>query len=149
MDRKVSQVRLNGLGVAWHSNPTVKERMSLEHCSGLIAPAEGGKVPLCTQETAIVNEMFIIPIALEMRAARNLKLPPLDEIQDEFLALWYKFFEAREKKKSSGRMPQLPKNFEIPAYIQALCRTDAKELKRLMSMVRKQFLSERISREPR
>ncbi|CAE7332378.1 unnamed protein product, partial [Symbiodinium pilosum] len=91
--------------------------------------------------------MFIIPIALEMRAARNLKLPPLDEIQDEFLALWYKFFEAREKKKSSGRMPQLPKNFEIPAYIQALCRTDAKELKRLMSMVRKQFLSERISRD--
>ena len=83
--------------------------MSLEHCSGLIAPAEGDKVPLWTQETAIVNEMFIIPIALEMRAARNLKLPPLDEIQDEFLALWYKFFEARKRRNQVVVCPSYPR----------------------------------------
>ena len=140
-------VKLDGLGAAWHSNPVIRDRMSEDGSSGVILPPEGEKIPVAIQETAVCNEMFIIPVALAMKAAQTLKIPTVEMFEQEFEALWLKYFEAKQKRSTCGRMPQLPKNFVLPPYLQAVCHADAKHLKCLMSMVRKQFLRDRTARE--
>ncbi|CAE7882633.1 unnamed protein product [Symbiodinium necroappetens] len=149
MDRTVYDVDISGLGVGWHANLELKDRLLEEGSKGLILPPEGEKVPLPMQSTAILNDAFLIPIAIQMRAARNLKIPSLDALEAELLVTWTKYFESKERKKvsGSGRYPSLPQEFKMPASVEASVHQDAKYLKSLLSMIKKQFLSERQARD--
>lgn len=149
MDREVQEVELAGLGAAWLQNPEVKDRLMEEGSRGLILPPEGEKAPLCIQSTAITNDMFLKPVMVQMRAARNLKIPSVEALAKEISVLWYRYFEAKEKRKAAaaGRPPKLPADFRLSDVIMATCHSDAKHIKSLLSMCKKQFVSERASRE--
>ena len=148
MARESEPVILSGLGAAWYGNPEVRDRLSLEAPSSLILPASGEKVPIASQETAVVNDMFLIPIIIQMRAASSLKIPSLETIAEELEALWIKYHEARQKRAYKGRNPKLASDFKLPDHVQAICITDSKHIKTLLSMMKKQFQSERVAREP-
>lgn len=145
--RQVEPVLLSGLGASWYGNPEVRDRLSFEAPSSLILPADGDKVPIASQETVVANDMFIIPIIIQMRAAGSLKIPSMETIAQELEALWTKFHEARQKRAYKGRYPKLPNDFKLPDHVQAICITDSKYIKSFLSMAKKQFQSQRVSRE--
>ena len=147
MAREIESVILTGLGAAWYGNSEVKDRLSFEAPNPLILPAPGEKVPLANQETVVMNDMFVIPIIIQMRAARSLKIPSMETIAEELEALWVKFHESRQKKAYKGRCPKLPSDFILPDHVQAICVTDSKHIKSLVSMAKRQFQSERVARE--
>ncbi|OLP83091.1 hypothetical protein AK812_SmicGene36190 [Symbiodinium microadriaticum] len=99
MARESEPVILSGLGAAWYGNPEVRDRLSFEAPSSLILPASGEKVPIASQETAVVNDMFLIPIIIQMRAASSLKIPSLETIAEELEALWIKYHEDEDYRR--------------------------------------------------
>ena len=135
--------------MAWSRNVEIKDRLLEEGHKGLILAPEGEKVPIAIQATAILNDSFIIPIVIQMKAARSLKIPSLDSLEEELSLTWVKYFEAKERKSANatGRCPKLPDDFKLSPAIQACCRVDAKYVKSLLSMVKKQFMSDRQARE--
>ena len=149
MNHTITGVELGGLASSWLANPHVKERL-LDECTpeGLIRAPEGERTPIAVQETALVNEMFIAPIIIQMRMAHSLQIPHVDPLKDELRALWWKYFQAKEKRKAKGRSPNLAPDFVLPDLIEATIHTDAKSLKTLLSMVKKQFTSTRVAKEP-
>lgn len=151
MAREVQEVELAGLSVSWLLNPELKERLMEEGAKGLVAPPEGEKVPICVQATAVANDMFLKPIMVQMKAARSLKIPSIEALVQELTSLWYKYYEAKEKRRASaaGRPPKLPAEFRLPDAVAAMCHSDAKHLKSLLSMCKKQFQSDRAARETR
>ena len=151
MAREVQEVELAGLSVSWLLNPEIKERLMEEGAKGLVVPPEGEKIPICVQSTAVANDMFLKPVMVQMRAARSLKIPSVEALVQELTSLWYKHYESKEKRKAAaaGRPPKLPAEFRLPDAVAAVCHTDAKHLKSLLSMCKKQFQSDRQAREIR
>ena len=149
MAHVISGVELGGLASSWLANPHVKDRLLDEgNPEGLIRAPEGERAPIIVQETAVVNEMFMGPIILQMRAAHSLQIPHVDPLKEEIRKLWWKYFQAKEKRKSKGRSPNLPPDFHLPDLIEASIHSDAKSLKSLLSMAKKQFCSTRVAKEP-
>ena len=148
-DREVYDVNISGLSLSWSRNMEIKERLLDEGHKGLIRAPEGEKVPTTIQATAILNDSFLIPIIIQMKAARSLKIPDLDSLEEEISLTWFKYFEAKHRKSGHavGRCPKLPDEFKLSPAVQASCRVDAKYLKSLLSMVKKQFISDRKARE--
>ncbi|CAE7908082.1 unnamed protein product [Symbiodinium necroappetens] len=143
----VEPVVLTGLGSAWFCNEEIRERLSMEAPTALVVPASGDRTVAVSQETAVMNDMFLIPIIIQMKAAKSLKIPSLEDLASELEGIWVKLYEASQKKASRGRFPKMPCDFKLPDHVQALCISDAKNLKSLLSMVKKQFQSERIARD--
>ena len=139
---------LSGLGETLFSDAEVKDRLMEEAASvGLVLPAEGDKVPTPSQETVIKNEVLLCPIITEMKRAFSLKIPKLEAISEQLGVAWTKYFKAKQKRRVRGRIPDLPVGFELPENVQAQCVVDAKYLKPLLSLAKKQFLSDRVARE--
>ena len=126
--------------------------MDDESCAGLILPPLGEQAPLPIQATAVVNKPFIVPILMRMREARSLQLPSLQSLEDLFETWFCKHaafcLKRRHGKQGAGRNPKLHADYKPSDAILASCHTDAKHLKSLLSMVKKQFMSERVSGEP-
>ncbi|CAE7261525.1 unnamed protein product [Symbiodinium sp. KB8] len=114
MARESEPVILSGLGAAWYGNPEVRDRLSFEASSSLILPASGEKVPIASQETAVVNDMFLIPIIIQMRAASSLKIPSLETIAEELEALWIKYHEDEDYRRMVANFGNKAQDADYP-----------------------------------
>ena len=142
---------LDGVGRAWYGVEEIRERI-YDRRGLLVLPAVGEAAPLKTQGCAVMNQDFVIPVIKAMRAAGTLNVPSVAQIFEQFEQLWHTFASAKRKKKSpkgSGRYPKLSADeCKLDVETDANAWTDAKRIKALLCFLRKQFLSERISKEP-
>ena len=139
--------QIDGLGLKWYKDPDVKERLDDDVSMGLLRPPDGEKVASISQGCAVANKIFLEPVIAEMRRAGSLKIPQVADIAIELSVIWWRYGQAQQRKGKKGRLPKIDEHSELPEPCQAQCHAEAKTLKSLISMVKKQFLSERVARE--
>ena len=152
-ERIISGVDLEGLGVAWSTNPHIQELLEDAATTSLVQPADGDRVALANQACAVKNEPFLAAILMRMREARSLHLPSISMLEEQLTTTWVKHhqyvYKRRLGKAGAGRNPKLPPDFSLSDRELEMCHADSKSLKTLLSMVKKQFISERVAHESR
>ena len=145
-----SPANFEGVGRAWYLVPEIRERiLDLKGC--ILLPELGSPAPSKTQGCDTLNKDFLIPLIRAMRVSKSLYVPSLDQIFAQLEQLWQTHHAHQKKKKSpkgAGRYPKMGPDFQLPASTVAHCWSDAKGIKGLLCYLRKQFLSDRVSKEP-
>ena len=138
--------KIDGLGLAWYKDPEVRARLEDDGME-LLRPADGEKVPGVSQPCAIVNRVFLEPLISKMRENYTLKIPSVSDIAIELSIIWWRFHQSKQRKSGRGRLPKVDEHYELPEALQAMCHSEAKVIKSLVSAVKKQFRSTRVAHE--
>ena len=139
--------KIDGLGLKWYKDPDVKERLEEDGSMELLRPEAGEKMPRITQGCAVANKIFLEPVISRMREEGSLKIPEVADIAIELSIVWWRHEQSKRRKSCKGRLPKVDEHFELPQALQAQCHAEAKVIKSLISMVKKQFNMERVARE--